>query len=299
MPSQLHESHLFLFQNQPSLAAELMRDALGVKLPRYRHARLASADLTDIQPAEYRADMVVHLCDDDAAVYAIILEVQLSEDDRKRFVWPAYVTNLRARLECPVSLLVVTPHERVARWASRCVEIGGLHQFTPYVLGPSGVPVVTDERVAQRNPELAVLSAMAHGRTSDVTRAIEIAVAAQGAVGGLDSDRSRIYLDLIMNSVGEAARCALNAMDPRKYVFQSDFARHYIALGKAEGIEEGRAEGRMEERAALISRLLAIRFGTLDPEIQGRIQRATPTELEVIGDRVLTARSLEEALGLS
>ena len=83
------------------------------------------------------------------------------------------------------------------------------------------------------------------------------------------------------------------ALDPRKYVYQSDFARHYIAVGKAEGIEEGRAEG----RTALISRLLAIRFGALDPEVREKIQRATPTELEVIGDRLLTARSLEEALG--
>jgi hypothetical protein len=106
--------------------------------------------------------MVVHLCDDDVPVCAIILEVQLSEDERKPFVWPAYVANLRARLKCPVSLLVVTPHENVA---------------------------------------------------------------------------------------------------------------------------------------VLVSRLLVIRFGALDPEAQGRIRRATPNELEVIGDRLLIAQSLEEALG--
>lgn len=166
-----------------------------------------------------------------------------------------------------------------------------------HVLGPSGVPVVTDARVAQQNPELAVLSAMAHGRDANVTRAIDIAAAAQRAASGLDLDRSRIYLDLIMNSLGEAARRALTDMDPRKYVFQSDFARRYIALGRAEGIEEGRSEGRTEGRAALILRQLANRFGSLDPVAQANIRRASVAELEVIGDRLLTAGSLEEALG--
>ena len=36
-----------------------------------------------------------------ATVYGIVVEVQLSEDERKRFVWPAYVANLRARSRMP------------------------------------------------------------------------------------------------------------------------------------------------------------------------------------------------------
>ena len=160
MPSQLHESHLLLFRNQPALAAELIRGALGVELPAFREARVVSADLTDVQPAEYRADMVIELWAEGTPVYGIIVEVQLSEFSRKAFVWPAYVANLRARLECPVALLVVTPDEGVARWAARTVCLGGLHYFTPYVLGPSGVPEITDETQARENPELAVLSAM-------------------------------------------------------------------------------------------------------------------------------------------
>jgi hypothetical protein len=133
VPSHLHESHLLLFQNQPSLVAELIRGALGGRLPVFREARVASAGLTDLQPAEYRADMVVELWQD-VPVYGLVVEVQLAVDERKRFVWPAYVANLRARLKCPVSLLVVTTDETVARWAGRSVEMGGLHQFTPYVL---------------------------------------------------------------------------------------------------------------------------------------------------------------------
>src|ERR1044071_8709202 len=117
MPSQLHESHLLLFRNQPALAAELIRGALGAELPPFGEAREISADLTQVQPAEYRADMVIELTTNGIPVHGIIVEVQLSPKSRKRFVWPAYVASLHARLECPVSLLVVTANEAVARWA--------------------------------------------------------------------------------------------------------------------------------------------------------------------------------------
>jgi hypothetical protein len=140
MPSQLHESHLLLFRNQPALAAELIRGALGTDLPVFHEAREISADLSELQPAEYRADLVVELSADGAPVHGIIVEVQLAADERKDFVWPVYAANLRARLECPVTLLVVTPHEVVAQWAARILGVNGQHYFTSHVLGPSGIP---------------------------------------------------------------------------------------------------------------------------------------------------------------
>ena len=288
MPSQLHESHLLLFRNKPTLAAELIRAALRVEVPAYDEARVVSADLTEVQPAEYRADMVVELRDGDAPVLGIVLEVQLSAVERKRFVWPAYVANLRARLECPVCLLVVTADDAVARWAARCVEMGGLNQFTPYVLGPSGVPDVTDESEACANPELAVLSAMAHGQDGDIERSARIAMVAQTASVALDADRSRLYCDLILTSLSEAARHALTTMDARKYEYQSDFARRYVA----QGVEQGEARG----RAALVARQLTLRFGVLSAEVQDRIQRASITELDAMGERLLTAHTLAEVL---
>jgi hypothetical protein len=105
MPSQLHEVLVELFRNRPLLAPELLRDALHAELPKFTEARIDSADLTDVQPTEYRADLVVLLLDG-KPVFGIVIEVQLSPKDRKRFVWPAYVATLRARLECPVCLLV-------------------------------------------------------------------------------------------------------------------------------------------------------------------------------------------------
>ena len=288
MPSHLHESLLFLFRNRPVLAPELLRDVLHVELPPFTGARIDSADLAELQPAEYRADLVILLLDG-VPVYGIVVEVQLQPDDRKRFVWPAYVTNLRARLELPVCLLVVAADEATARWAAKPADLGGGNVFKPRVLGPAAVPEVLDEDEARADPELAVLSAIAHGQDRDATKAAQIAAAARGATRGLGDDRSRLYLDLVLTSLSEAAQRELRAMDPAKYEYQSDFAKRFVA--------QGRAEGKAEGKASIVVRLLARRFGALPSEAENRIAAASADELDAMAERLLTAQSLEEALG--
>lgn len=64
MASMAHEVLVDLFKSRPSLGAELLSEALGLALPIYTEARLISIDLTQIRPAEYRADVVVLLLDD-------------------------------------------------------------------------------------------------------------------------------------------------------------------------------------------------------------------------------------------
>jgi ABC-type bacteriocin/lantibiotic exporter with double-glycine peptidase domain len=73
MPSHQHEALLQLFRNRPALAPELLREALHMELPEYSDIRIDSADLNDIQPAEYRADLVV-LLTSSRPVLGIIVE---------------------------------------------------------------------------------------------------------------------------------------------------------------------------------------------------------------------------------
>jgi hypothetical protein len=73
-----HEIFVDLFKNCPSLAAEILVEVLGVSLPDYTEARIASADLTEIRPAEYRADAVVLLLHNGSPVRVVIVEVQLA-----------------------------------------------------------------------------------------------------------------------------------------------------------------------------------------------------------------------------
>lgn len=245
MPSLLHEALLMLFRNRPELAPELLRDALHVPLPRYSEVRIASAELAELLPTEYRADLVVLLIDGKPAL-GIVVEVQLRRDDQKRMSWPVYVVGLRARIECPTCLLVVTPSEAVATWAKTPIELGPGARLVPFVVGPSSVPIVTDSAEATRDPELAVLSAMAHGK-GDPSVATSIAKAALGGLERLDLDdeRAMLYLDLIVHSLGDATRAALEAlMRSGTYQYQSDFAKKYFSEGMAKGLAEGVAKGR-------------------------------------------------------
>lgn len=129
-----------------------------------RNQESETTDLTEIQPAEYRADLVVVLLDGDLPVKVVIVEVQLAADPRKRLSWPAYVTVARASHGCLADLLVVAPDPAVAGWCAQAIEIGvSGFVLRPPVLRRSAVPIVTDPGEAARRPELGVLSAMAHG----------------------------------------------------------------------------------------------------------------------------------------
>jgi hypothetical protein len=226
-----------------------------------------------------------------------VLEVQLGYDEDKRYAWPCYVYNLRSRIRCPVCLLVITAEESVARWAKKNIESGGGNCFTPWVLSLANIPEITDEQQAKDDPELAVLSAMAHATDPDKDKSARIALWAQMASAGLDAERSMLYCDLILNSLPEAARRALQAMNASKYQYQSEFARRYYGQGMAEGTIKGKAEGNAEGRLEIVLKLLAARYGALSADLVARVRDASATDLERIAERILTAGTPEEALG--
>jgi hypothetical protein len=228
------------------------------------------------------------------------VEVQLGCDDDKRYAWPAYVANLRARHRCPTCLLIVTVKEAVARWAERPIELGPGNWCTPWVVGPSNTPAVTELRHAEENVELAVLSAIEHGQSEDIPLAARIASAAIVASAGLDGERSRLYLDSILLSLSQTARGAvLEAMKTSKniymtslgYEYQSDYVRNLVAQEEKYRLE-GKAEGRIE----IVLKQLALRFGPLTEAAQARVRGAQEAELDAIAERLLAAQTLEAAV---
>ncbi|HEY0513483.1 MAG TPA: hypothetical protein VGH73_16355 [Thermoanaerobaculia bacterium] len=238
--------------------------------------------MTEIQPAEYRADIVVVLLERDSVVRVIVVEVQLAVDPRKRFSWPAYVVGVRAIHGCPADLLVVAPDPAIARWCAEPIEIGVpgfvLH---PPVLHRTAVPVVTDLGEAARRPELGVLSAMAHGETG---QGATIAAAVLPAIRELDEDRARLYYDLVYNSLNEAACRAMEAM-MKGYEYQSDFAKKYVA--------QGRAEGRTEEAARNLLIVLRARGIAVPDDIRERIlAQKDPERLERWLEKAVAAASV-------
>jgi hypothetical protein len=96
------------------------------------------------------------------------------------------------------------------------------------------VPIVDDVERALSDPELAILSVMAHGK-GDVEQAVRIGIA---AVAGAESRRSDglsvLYSDLIELALSEAARKALRML-PESYELQSESGKRYAA-GQAAAI---------------------------------------------------------------
>lgn len=69
--------------------------------------------------------------------------------------------------------------------------------------------------------------------------------------------------------------------------------------GKLEGKLEGKKEGEKTGRLGLMRRLLTARFGPLSDKIVKKLEAiSSPEALDELGEKLLTARSLEE-LGLS
>jgi len=285
MPSIDHEIYLDLFKNRPSLAAEMLVEALDVSLPPYTQARLAASDLTEIQPAEYRADAVVLLLDGDRPVRVIIIEVQLAPKAQKRFSWPAYIANSRVAHGCPADLLIVATDPTVARWCAETIEIGSGLFLNPAVLRGDIIPVVTDPGEAARRLELAVLSAMTHGKTE---QGAAIAAAVLPALQRLDDDRAKLYYDLVYHSLTEATRREVEAM-MKGYEYQSDFAKKYMT--------QGRAEGRAEEAGhALLTVLQARGIPTPDAVRERILAEKDPERLERWIAKAAVASSVTEVI---
>ncbi|XXY44926.1 hypothetical protein WME91_33500 [Sorangium sp. So ce269] len=271
MPSVTHEALVELFKNRPRLAAEMLQDALGQPVPAFTEARVESSDFTEIVPSDRRADVIVVLLvgEQQRPAMAIVVEVQLGVDPDKPYVWPVYVTQTRARHRCPAWLLAVTVDAEIARWCARPIEMGHPGwMLTPLVLGPAGVPVVTDAEQAKAAPEVVVLSAMAHGQ-GEAGEAIGVAFLA--AAPGLDEERRAVYGDLVLSSLNAAARRTLEAMMKSGYEFQSEFARSYVAKGMEKGRQEGRQEGSVETKAHDVLAVLEARGLEVPAAVRERV----------------------------
>ncbi len=164
--------------------------------------------------------------------------------------------------------------------------------LTPLVLGPSVVPTVRGEAEAILAPELAVLSVMLHGREEG---ALEMAQATLAAARGLDDERARLYADLVLLSVDEAARAILEAlMASGNYEYQSDFARRYVA----EGVAQGRAQGEAKGRAHAVLSVLSARRIEVPDAVRARIAAcANLALLDTWLARAVTAQSASDVVG--
>jgi hypothetical protein len=288
MPSLLHEGLVLLIRDQPELVARFLADLFGVAVPPFTEARLTEATLHELVPIEYYADAVVLLVDE-RPVFGTIVEAQLQPDPRKQFTWPLYAVAARARYECPFVVIVVTPDPATARWAARPIDLGNEVPYRVHVIGPEGIPIITDVEQALRDPSLVMLSVMAHGQ-GDPDTAVRIASAAAAAILQLPEDRRLLYSALVETALGEAARKAFEML-PDTHQFMSESQRRSFAKGRAEGEAAGKAEGKAEA----VLQILTKRAIPVSDELRRRILECGDVDaLDRWLDRALTAAAADE-----
>jgi hypothetical protein len=303
VPSLTHEVLIELFRARPLLAAELLTVAHVLEPGQVVEGSLVEASLTQVVPTEFRADAVVRL---HGTELDAIVESQLRPDPDKRRVWPLYVAAVHARTGRCAVLLVITLDRGTARWAREPMAIGPGSLVRAVVIGPDDIPIVADVATAMRAPEVAVLSAMAHGKEP---KADEIALVAGVAAADLDVVRKRLYLELILEHMDEAARAALENLMIENWEPKNPVIRRIEAEGRALGLEEGRAlqivldrikehlEAREEGIRVALVHVLASRFGPLPEEVETRIAAAHESQLLAWTGRILTADSLPAVFG--
>lgn len=282
MPTAEHLAWNDYFRQCPEQAVSLLSTIFDVPVSSYRATRVEPPEVVAWQRPEGQVDVVVTLRDEAGSpTTAIVVEIQRGQDDKKRFTWPMYLTILRARWQCPVLLLVVCPNQKLVRWCSKPIETGHpAWVLRPLVVGPDLVPVVADPAEALENPELAVLSALAHGGDDTVGRRVLEAMVAGFAK--VETNKATRYTDLVQAALSSAGRNYVEKL-MIDYEFKTDFAKSH------------RAEGRVEGEARSILQVLTNREISISDAVEKRVRACTDqATLDVWLQRALSVESAEK-----
>lgn len=299
--STLHEGIVELVRKQPDLVPELLTQFLDITVPTSATAQLADSVFNETKAVESRADAVVVMTAPGGTVPTAVVEAQLQKDEDKRFTWPHYATGARVRHKCPAIVLVVTPDPRVASWAAQPIDVGPGSVFRPQVIHPERIPKIVDAREAARDPQLAALSVIAHGK-GDAHVAAKIAVALYVVIKAFPDPERGLYLSLIESALSDDALEEFYRMMPEAPKYFSETLRRSweqdVAAGKAEGEAKGRAEGEAKGKAEALLRILAQRALSVSEDQRRRILACIDlATLDGWLDRAFLVASIGELLG--
>lgn len=187
-------------------------------------------------------------------------------------------------------LIVITQSSSTAKWASRPIRFGfrGWHSLTvrPLVLGPDNVPVIADERQAEKDVPLAVLSAMTHGRGPQAPAILESLAA---ALRTIDADSAAVFVQFVDSCLADpqAKQMWRDLMTAIQY-----FWRHPLA---EQVREEGREQGKAEASAEMILHILEWRSIPVPDSVRERVQSCTDLDqLEAWAQRAVHATNAAE-----
>ena len=255
MPSVEHEAPLEVIRQQPDVVADLLRRILPqLPLPARVTGALGSADMSQVAPTQYFADMVVVLTDQQTRkpVLAVVIEPQGRDRKTKKVSWPVYLTTAIKANKVPRAILVVICWDPREAALCRRVISTGHPGFDLY-------PIVVDPRTFPSSkagsPYLTILAGATKaidlgtpGGRDTVLTAIEQAKASHADTAALAT--------IILGVADAAARRELEALmtSPK---FHSTFVDGLLQQGEERGLEKGLERGMEKgmERGAVKSRV--------------------------------------------
>lgn len=160
----------------------------------------------------------------------------------------------------------------------------------PLVLGPAVVPEITDPAEAEKEVELAILSAVAHGNGPNGPAVVRAAVR---ALERLDPEHAAVYFQIIYDALREPLRRALEALVMERHTEGKTnfppFAQKIFERGKLEGELTGKRE--------VLLRLLGRAGIALTEEDRTRVQACEDSAtLDRWVDNVLGAKTAADVL---
>ncbi|MEV4252659.1 hypothetical protein AB0J52_05765 [Spirillospora sp. NPDC049652] len=285
MPTREHEFPLALIEDDPPLAARLLHWAGGPEISADAEFRLESADLSEFDPTEYRADRVVgvYVNADGDPQCGVIVESQRRFDPDKFWSWPAYVANFRARRRCKGFLVVLCFDEKTAERCRMSIPLGNPDSYLHIlVAGPKEIPLILDADEV-KDPLDIVLSALVH---SAGPKGRDVAEAMIDALDRLvpDGDQRRTYIDNVT---------ALQSDDVRHMLEELMMTRD--TEPKTQLFKEWKDEGKVEERRRVLLTLMDTRGLQVGSERRELVMDCADLQrLETWFQRAITAASADE-----
>ncbi len=199
-----------------------------------------------------------------------------------------YYTRLKRQYWCEIVQVVIflqaTTSELVFR--QQYVDTSPRHQYrvirlweedpTPLLANSALLPLAT---LARSDSPRALLEQVAAGvATIEGTAERKNILACAGVLAGL-----RFKKDLIQQLLREEIM--------QESVIYQDILQKGEMRGEQRGLQRGREEGRQQGEAALILRLLTLRFGDINPQLQEQIRGLAIPQLEELAEALLNFSS--------
>ncbi|WP_330288353.1 hypothetical protein [Streptomyces sp. NBC_00576] len=287
MVTSAHEGLHRIFQERPEILAPVF-GVLGVPLSAKATVDAVTTDVTETRPLERRVDTVLRIGPSDGEDFLLAIESQSGKVAGKERSWAYYVSYLQAKYELPVLLLVVCQDQATAKWATGPFACGtsgwtALRVY-PLVAGPDNLPVITDVRTVAKNLPLAVLSALAHARSSDGDAILEAISSALQELRETDPDTAEYFFDFLEVTLGKTPA-------GKKWEDIMSFVSYFPGRGTVR--ETAYLEGQAKGKAEGILFVLEVRGIPVAADVRERI--TTCTDLDRVDTWLERSRTVARA----